>query len=82
MWKHTKTPLTPEQQRVYPIMIALAYRWRGRTYTTADLLDKIPNQLGRYEKSRLGRRFARYATKHPQSFQIIRSNGNHRYYTK
>ncbi len=62
-------------------MIRLAYQWKDRTYTTADLLASIPNRLGRYEKSRLGRKFGCYARKHPQSFKVNRSKGNNKYYT-
>lgn len=82
MYKITRTPLSVEGQRVYPKMIHLAYRWKGRTYTVSDLLKNIPNRLTTNDKRRIGRKFSAYAKKNPERFRIIAGKGNHKYYTR
>lgn len=83
MFKNTPTPLNPEQQRVYNIMLGKAYRMINEIYTTADLLNGIENTLNASEKRRLGRRFNRHTKKKPSKFTIIpNKKGNTRYQTK
>jgi len=81
MLKTTRTPLTPEQERVYRAMIANAHRRKGQVYTTADLLKCIEHDLSTNDQRRIGRRFSYYARK-SKHLEIYSTKGNFTYFTK
>lgn len=76
----TKRILTPEEELAYRIMIAIAHKAKGQSYTTADLLNQVNHSLNGESQKRIGTKFAFYAV-HQDNIYIERGKGNNRYYT-